>query len=164
MERMPVTVRVPVVSSWEAGGTLQIYSDHGSGGAVDTTRPLLHQRAEMFPGTEEVVGYGEEPYGATAYGGEEPVSNGGGYGEEPYGEEVDGYGYGSPAIDVRVFVDQGFGVYLFAAESYDVAGNAQGGALIELSQLVSGDTPEALAAFSFSSYDDGTDQVIFAVA
>jgi hypothetical protein len=164
MAKMSVTVRIPVVAAWGAMETVQVYTDLGDG-SIDTTAPLLPVRADLFPDTYEVLGYGEEPYGETAYGGEEPTyANNGGYGDQPYGEEADGYGYGTPYIDVVVMVDQGFGTWKFAAEAYNAAGMAQTDPLDEFTQFVSGEQPTPLSSFTLDSYDSGTDRFTFVFA
>lgn len=158
---MPVRLRFPAQSGWKPLDTFQVYTDNGTG-SVDTTAPLLAARREMFPDTEDILGYGEEPYGETAYGGTSAVyAANGGYGDQPYGEQADGYGYGTPYVECTVFVGQGFGGWKFAVEAWSHVGKQQTASLVEFSQFVSGDEPLPLSAFRFSEYDDENDRITF---
>lgn len=161
MRNLPVTVRVPIDSTWRAGCTLQLYTDDG-GGTIDPAAPLLPVRAEVFPGAVPLEGAGLDRAGYGPAGGVGPPHNkagGAGFGRAGFGPA----GMSDDHAEVAVLVNQGFGDYKFAAEVFDEAGNAQGGALVEISQLVSGDEPDAVTGFAFSSYDDGTDRVTFAL-
>lgn len=158
---MPVRLRFPAQSTWNPLDTYQVYTDNGTGSII-TSAPLLASRREMFPNNEDLLGYGEEPYGETTYGGTSAVyASNGGYGDQPYAEEVDGYGYGTPYVECTVFVGQGFGTWKFAVEAWSHAGKQQSDALVEFSQFVSGQEPLPLSAFSFSEYDDETDRITF---
>ena len=159
---MPIRLRFAAQDTWTPLDTFQVFTDNGTG-SIDTDAPLLAARRSMFPASEELLGYGEEPYSETTYGGTSAVyAANGGYGDQPYAEEIDGYGYGTPYVECTVLCQQGFGTWKFAAQAWNAAGKVQSDALVEFSQFVSGEEPLPLSRFAFSGYDGETDRITFA--
>ena len=161
-ERLLVSLRVPVQSGWRQRDRVQVYGDAGTG-TIDTTRPLLSRRLDMFPRDrrEEVAppGYARVPYASVPYGGRGPrVPHVAGWARYPYASVP--YARGFDFIEVGVRVGQDFGMYKFAAQVIDGAGNVQG-SLVEFSHLISGEDPRALRSFKFDSFDGPSDTVSF---
>lgn len=160
MSRVAVQVRVKLDPTWRVGDKVQVYTNFGSG-EIDTDHPLLPEPIEMFPGDEPDLGLGQGEMGAGRLGDVGPPSHHtGGLGDLPLGEGA--LGEDEPYVTVTVYVDDAFGVWKFAAQAVDEAGNVQGDALEEIEALVSGEDPPALIAFTFSEYDDVNDQAKFA--
>lgn len=157
-----VDLRVEVDPTWRATDRIQVYTDRGTG-TVDANVGLLRAPQRIFPDDQRDgvahLGYGEEPYGKVPYSHERGVTGRDhGYGQDRYGEV--GYGETVRVVIVAVDIPQAYGNWKFAAEAVDGAGNVQG-ALVEFTQFVSGEDPPPLASFAFSSYNGGSDKVLF---
>lgn len=160
MSRVPVQLRVKLDPAWRVGDGVQVYTNYGSG-EIDTDRPLLHEPAEVFPGQLRSRGLGRGRLGEGSIGGAKPTAfHKGGLGFMPLG--IGPLGGSEPYVTITVYVDDAFGVWKFAAQAVDEAGNIQGDALEEIEALVSGEDPPALLAFTFSEYDDVNDKAQFA--
>lgn len=160
MSRVAVQLRVKLDSTWRVGDRLQVYTNFGSG-AIDTDNPLLPEPVEILPGVERFAGLGGGHLGSGALGeSRAPTLHTGGLGNMPLGQGE--LGGSEPHVTVTVYVDDAFGVWIFAAGSVDEAGNLQEDALEEIEALVSGEEPPALTAFTFSEHDDVNDKAKFA--
>jgi len=150
--KIPVTLRVPIDSTWKAGTTLQAYTDAGDG-SVDTGAPLLPRRVDVFPQRFPAGGYGRGGYGKGAYGSDNPSVKSAGYGRGGYGQGA--YGQTGASVTFTVYIEPNFGLWKFAVKSYDEAGNAQAGALTEIERVVSARNPRPLSGFAFDSINAG---------
>lgn len=158
VSKQAVTLRVPIDESWDAGASLQVFCDFGSG-TIDTSKPLLRRPREVFAGQRAARGVGLQPVGIGRTGDFKASRPRGGLGRTRVG--VTPLGTTPPFIDVTVDVPPAFGVWKFAAQVLDRDGNPQSGPLQEISAVVSGTQPAALKSFSLFGYDAGADQVIF---
>ena len=162
MARQLVRILIPVAPEWAGGERLQVYTDFGDG-SIDLTRPLLADPVEVVPGGLEPGGYGVDAYGDAPYGhGGAEATAGGGYGLSPYGDAP--YGMGEVVVEVFVPVRAAYGVWKFAAQAVDRAGNEQSGGLVEVSEVVSATDPPRLDTFGLASYAAGIATFDVAVA
>lgn len=158
--RTTVKLRVPYPDTADAGDGLQVFTDAGSG-TVDTTKPLLQRRAELFPkGLRRFGGLGTETLGEAMPG------NGAARRPQPpgLGSEVLGVtpcGESPSYRELTVTIRPAFGLHKFEARMLDEAGNPQGEALPLGEFLVSSETPPNLRTFALDSYDAGLDRFTF---
>jgi hypothetical protein len=152
-------LRIAIDAAWRHDDRLQLYTDSGTG-TIDTERPLLSRPLRMFPGALPARTSGDHPSGMVPSGADIPAyPHLGGQDEWPAGSIPSGTAV--PYIEVPVYVDQGFGTWLFSAEIVDGAGNVQSDPMVEFTHVVSGEEPPALSAFAFASYDAPTDRATF---
>jgi hypothetical protein len=157
---MTIRLRIPIDPSWRAADRVQVYSDFGSG-TVDTDRPLLNPARRLFPDDPRDANNG----GSIAQNGLCRMALSRRPARRPQGMKKRSPLEASLAGTTRyVFMDvvvpAGYGMWKFAAEAADGAGNPQGG-LNEFQQFVSGEDPPPLSSFAFDSYDDVNDVVSF---
>lgn len=158
MSRQTIQLRIAIDDAWDAGDRIQVYTDFGTG-SVDLTKPLLPQAFDVFPGEEPSQGYGVQPYGLGRVGDFKADRPHQGIGSAIYG--VTPYGTAPPFVEVEVDVAAGFGNWKFAIQIVDRDGTPQGGALQEISAVVSGTDPSPLCRFTFNNHDAPSDQVTF---
>lgn len=160
MPKMPIILDVDVESDWKFDSTLQIFTDNGSG--TLETDPIFSRPLKSFAETRPPTPWGRQTWGRGAWGGGFFRSmKRRAWGRPRWG--IGEWGRSPRYVRILVYVDQGVGNYKFAARAIDGSGNAQSGADVEVIQPVSGEAPFPLAAFDFSSYDSGNDQLLFSV-
>lgn len=158
MSKQAVTLRVDVDDAWDAGDRLQVYTDRGSG-AIDLTRPLLSRPCDLFPGQHPAKTFGEQPFGTGRFGDFKASRTPTGFEQTPFG--IAPFGLPAPSIELTVEVEAAHGAWKFAVGAIGDDGTAQAGALQETTVVVSGTDPPPLDTFTFNSFDEPNDQVIF---
>jgi hypothetical protein len=156
MAKQLLTLQVPIDDSYDAGDTLQVFTDFGSG-TVDTSKPLLAKTLAMFPTKHPAAGVGRTPVGVGRLGDMRPARPVRGIGAARTGRTP--LGTAPVYLAVNVEVPAAFGKWKFAARITDRFGVVQGGALQTFESMVSGIEPPALEALTFQSVSGG--QAIF---
>ena len=161
MNDVAVTLMVPLASSWPAEATLELYTNGGSG-EVDLTDPLWARALPTGRHVRQPKGLGLDPLGEMPLGltGPDYVAETLGLGEIPLGDGP--LGESIEIAEVEVQVEQGCGMYKFAAKVRDGEGNFQGDAAVEFDHFVAGTDPPQLKSLTYGSYDSENDQCSFA--
>jgi hypothetical protein len=141
-------------------GTVQMFTDFGSG-TIDLAKPLLAHPKAVFRGARKrFAGHGTEVYGESSHAtGRQTPDPGPGHGSEIYG--VTPYGTVPETMEVTVTVPPAYGLHKFSGRMLDAMGNPQGAALPEVTVFVSSVQPPSLATFEFVSFDAGTRTATF---
>ena len=155
--KTPVTIRVPIDESWDAGTRIQVFTDAGTG-TVDENNPLLARARDVFPAGRRSEGYGLQPYGLGGYGLNTPdPKRSGGFGEPVYEEGP--YGDSQARVELTVKIPPAFGKWIFAVKTVDAQGNVQTDPALQISRIVSATEPPTVTDLAFVSYDAVNDRV-----
>lgn len=163
MPQMPVILDIEVEDDWTHDHELEVFTDNGTGTLEST--PILSAPLKAFGVGEAPTTWNQQrwnglPWNGVAHRKQKKTRwNGWPWNAAPFLWN----GLGN-FIRVLVYVNQGAGEYKFGARAFDVAGNEQAGSTVEITKFVSGEQPTPLSAFTFVSYDGGSDRISWSVS
>ncbi len=156
--RVAVTLRINVPGAWQHGTRVQVFCDFGTG-TIDLGQPLLARPIDPYARTVRPRGHGSVAHGSVPHGAATAELGGGGHGYHAHGSVAHGAAVSSFVVTVQV--PDACGLWKFAAQAIDEAGNAQGDALTEWQAYVSGRQPRPVGGFALVGYDQPSDTLTF---
>lgn len=149
-----VQLRIKCESDWVVGTAVDVFDNHGAG-AVDLTRKLNGRSVDCFPGVFPEAGFGQAPFGLTAFGGDLPIST---FGEDDFGEE--NFDESRPRVSIWLSLPYVDGERNFSAVATGLAGNKTVGTPTEFAVSLDMEPPGAYD-LKFSDYEPGADRLTF---